>query len=95
MPTIEVEVVYALPEHQDLVAIECQSGTTIRQALYAAGMGAKLADIEQGRLDVGIYGFRQELDFVVSDHDRVEIYRPLRVSPTEARRLRALSKSKI
>ena len=95
MPTIEVEVVYALPDHQDLVAIECKSGTTIRQALYAAGMGAKLADIEQGRLDVGIYGFSQELDFVVSDHDRVEIYRPLRVSPTEARRLRALSKSKI
>jgi putative ubiquitin-RnfH superfamily antitoxin RatB of RatAB toxin-antitoxin module len=93
MPTIEVEVVYALPDNQELVFIECEKGSTIRQVLLLCGMGTVLAQLEQGNLEVGVFGFRQALNYVLSDHDRVEIYRPLSVSPTEARRLRALAKS--
>jgi putative ubiquitin-RnfH superfamily antitoxin RatB of RatAB toxin-antitoxin module len=37
----------------------------------------------------GIYGRRVTLDTKLADGDRVEIYRPLRADPKEARRQRA------
>jgi putative ubiquitin-RnfH superfamily antitoxin RatB of RatAB toxin-antitoxin module len=39
---------------------------------------------------VGIYGRRVALDARLVDGDRVEIYRPLRAQPQDARRQRAL-----
>ena len=53
---------------------------------HVVGMAAGLA-LDQ---PVGVYGRRVALDHLLADGDRVEIYRPLRVDPKEARRRRAL-----
>jgi len=82
MARLRVEVAYALPESQELVALELEQGATVRMALEAAGMHARHA--------VGIHGRRVTLDALLADGDRVEIYRPLRIDPKEARRRRAL-----
>jgi putative ubiquitin-RnfH superfamily antitoxin RatB of RatAB toxin-antitoxin module len=82
MARLRIEVVRARPERQETVALELEQGATVRMALQAAGM-----PLEQ---PVGIYGRRVALDARLADGDRVEIYRPLRAEPKEARRQRAL-----
>jgi hypothetical protein len=82
MARLRIEVVRARPERQETVALELEQGATVRMALQAAGM-----PLEQ---PVGIYGRRVALDARLADGDRVEIYRPLRAEPQDARRQRAL-----
>jgi hypothetical protein len=82
MARLRIEVVRARPERQETVALELEQGATVRVALRAAGM-----PLDQ---PVGIYGRRVALDARLADGDRVEIYRPLRAEPQDARRRRAL-----
>lgn len=79
---LKVEVVHARPEKADLVEIRLPDGATVRDALAAAG-------ISGNPVEVGIFGKRVTMDTRLADGDRVEIYRPLRLDPKEARRRRA------
>ena len=82
MARLRIELVRALPQRLETVALELAQGATVRMALQAAGM-----PLDQ---PVGIYGRRVALDARLADGDRVEIYRPLRAEPQDARRQRAL-----
>lgn len=85
MPRLRVEVVRAWPEQLDLRALELEEGATVRAALAAAGL--------QAPHGAGIHGRRVSLDTKLVEGDRVEIYRPLRADPKEARRRRALKRA--
>jgi putative ubiquitin-RnfH superfamily antitoxin RatB of RatAB toxin-antitoxin module len=50
---------------------------------------AREAGIDAGALDAGIWSRPAPRDRVLRDGDRVELYRPLRIDPKEARRRRA------
>jgi hypothetical protein len=91
---LEVEVAYALLERQFLKAIKLERGATAREAIVASGVLSEFPQIDLENVSVGIFSKRITLDTPLSDGDRVEIYRPLLVSPTEARRLRAQRKAK-
>ncbi len=91
---LEVEVAYALLERQFLKAIKLERGATVREAIVASGVLSEFPQIDLESVSVGIFSKRITLDTPLSDGDRVEIYRPLLVSPTEARRLRAQRKAK-
>ncbi len=82
MARLRIEVVRAQPERQTSVVLELEPGATVRTALLAAGL-----PLEQ---PVGVFGRRVALDHRLADGDRVEVYRPLRTDPKEARRRRAL-----
>jgi putative ubiquitin-RnfH superfamily antitoxin RatB of RatAB toxin-antitoxin module len=84
---MRVEVVYALPERADSVALELPSGATAADAVRASGIAAP----RDYRL--GIFGRVVAPDTRLRDGDRVEVYRPLLVEPKEARRRRARLKS--
>lgn len=60
-------------------------GACVRDALMSSGLAAGGAS-EPWK--VGVWGQLRPLDHVLRDRDRVEIYRPLRVDPKDARRLR-------
>ena len=79
--TISVEVAVAFPVRQTLRRVELPSGSTVGDALVATGVKAS------GQ--VGIYGKVVPAGTVLADGDRVEVYRPLRADPKEARRARA------
>jgi putative ubiquitin-RnfH superfamily antitoxin RatB of RatAB toxin-antitoxin module len=72
--------------------IEIAAGSTVQQALDKSGVQAAFTDIPErlarGDLCLGIWGRACHADQVLSDQDRVEIYRPLRVDPKVARRER-------
>jgi putative ubiquitin-RnfH superfamily antitoxin RatB of RatAB toxin-antitoxin module len=88
MAELSIEVAYAGPEGQRVVALVVPSGTTAWQAVERAG--AQLPEgvaPDPGRL--GIFAKKVAADRVLEEGDRVEIYRPLTLDPMEARRRRA------
>lgn len=87
---INVEVVYALPQRQELVAVRLPEGATVREALDASGLLQKHPEIEPDRNNkLGIYARLVKLDTELRDRDRVEIYRPLIADPKAVRKKRA------
>lgn len=86
---LRVEVVYALPERQWLVAVSLPASATARQAVAASGLLQQHPDIDLDRAALGVFGAVVTHDQILRDGDRVEIYRPLRIDPREARRILA------
>ena len=82
-------MVYALPKQQFLVQLSLPLGSTAREAVEQSGLLVKFPQINLETLTVGIFSRVVGLDHVLVAGDRVEIYRPLLMSPGEARRRRA------
>jgi putative ubiquitin-RnfH superfamily antitoxin RatB of RatAB toxin-antitoxin module len=85
-PEPTVEVVYALPDRQRVVRVPLHEGMTALEAVQAAGLVAEFPELAAGDAALGVFGRRVEGTQVLCDGDRVEIYRPLRFDPREARR---------
>ena len=86
---IDVEVAYATPEQQVIVALKMPEGATVEQAINASGLLNRFPEIDGADIKVGIFGSVCKLDQQLGQADRVEIYRPLIHDPKEARRQRA------
>jgi uncharacterized protein len=86
---IEVEVAYATPEQQVIVALKIPEGATVGQAIKASGLLNYFPEIVWADIKAGIFGSVCKLDQSVRQADRVEIYRLLIHDPKEARRQRA------
>lgn len=87
---MKIEVIYALPERQELATLDMPEGSTALQAVEASGLLPKYPDIEAGsRNKLGVFGKLVKTDTVLRDRDRVEIYRPLIADPKEVRRQKA------
>ncbi|MBV2235286.1 MAG: RnfH family protein [Sterolibacterium sp.] len=86
--SITVEVIYALPQQQDLVQLQLPSGSSLQQAVEQSGLLAKYPEIDLTRNKLGIYGKLSKADTMLRDRDRVEIYRPLIADPKEVRKQR-------
>jgi hypothetical protein len=91
---IRVEVVYALPEEQTLFACELAPGSSVRDAIEQSGLLGRHPTLPIEKAKLGIFGRFCSLDDALQDGDRVEIYRPLRADPKEARRRRVELKRK-
>ncbi|CAM5405237.1 RnfH family protein [Thauera mechernichensis] len=87
---INVEVVYALPQRQELVELSLPEGATVREAIEASGLLAKYPDIELDKKNkLGVFAKLVKADTELRDRDRVEIYRPLIADPKAVRKKRA------
>lgn len=87
--TMQVQVVYALPQRQELVTVKLPEGATLQQAVEASGLMAKYPEIDLAKGKFGIFAKLSKVDAIVRDKDRVEIYRPLIADPKEVRKQRA------
>ena len=92
--TIHVEVVLAMPERQELIALEVNSGSTLADAIAQSGVVEMFEGFELDTAKVGIFGLKASPDQVLREGDRVEIYRPLIADPKESRRQRAVKQAK-
>jgi len=85
---LRIEVVYCpRPGVTDAVNLRLPAPATVAAALRASGLLDRHG-LDEGALRVGVWCRTRELDSLLRDLDRVEIYRPLTVDPKEARRLR-------
>jgi putative ubiquitin-RnfH superfamily antitoxin RatB of RatAB toxin-antitoxin module len=88
---VDVEVVYAAVDRQVLLSVTVPTGTSVRAALLASGVGEAFAELDLADCPVGIFGkvIADPDSRPVQAGDRIEIYRPLLADPKEVRRLRA------
>lgn len=91
--TMAVEVVYARPDCQRVVAVPLGAGMTALEAVQASGLLAEFPELDPASLALGIFGRRVEGSQRLDPDDRVEIYRSLHVDPRAARRRAAASES--
>ncbi|MDX1610518.1 MAG: RnfH family protein [Halofilum sp. (in: g-proteobacteria)] len=86
---MRVEVVYALPQQQDLVAVDLAPGASVADAVRASGLARRHPEIDPEQGPFSIFSRRCGPERILRPGDRVEILRPLKVDPKEARRQRA------
>ena len=91
---IRVEVVLAMPDRQELIALEVPAGTTLAEAISLSGLPEMFEGFEPDFTKVGIFGQKASPEKVLHEGDRVEIYRPLIADPKEVRRQRAITQAK-
>ena len=87
--TILVEVAYALPEKQMILALDVAADATLEEVIRASGMLERFPEIDLGKNKVGVFGKPGKLTDTLHAGDRVEIYRPLIADPKEVRKQRA------
>ena len=87
--SIEIEIVYALPDNQVLKCLLVPEGTTVAQAITLSGLTDLFPEINLTKNKIGIFSKFAKPETILRHHDRIEIYRPLIVDPKEARRKRA------
>ena len=80
---IAVEVVLALPRESRSARLRLADGSSAYQAAMASGLPLDGID------GYAVFGRRVAADAPLRDGDRVELLRPLRMDPKEARRRRA------
>lgn len=86
---IAVVVAYSpAPRQVDHVALSLPEGATVLDALHASGLIERHPEIDPAQARLGIWGKPKEPGDSLRQGDRVEVYRPLRVEPKEARRQR-------
>jgi len=89
---ITVEVVYALPERQTLIALQVPVGTSAGEAVALSGIARLHPEVSERSPPIGIFGHVVGCDHVLSDGDRIEIYRPLVADPKASRNERVAKK---
>ena len=78
---MKIGIAYALPKRQVWFDVELPDGATIQDAIDRSGILKQFPDINLEKQKVGIYSKLSKLDAVLSDGDRVEIYRPITCDP--------------
>jgi putative ubiquitin-RnfH superfamily antitoxin RatB of RatAB toxin-antitoxin module len=91
---IRVEVAFARPDKQKIISLEVEEGSTAVDAVRQSGIVAVFPEIEPGSVDLGIFGkaIKSPSTHELRHGDRVEIYRPLKIDPKQARLNRAKNK---
>lgn len=88
-PRLSIQVAYApQPREVDLVSLQVPDGCTVEQALRASGLLERHGLAIDASSSVGVWARLKPLDHILREGDRVEVYRPLKVDPKEARRQR-------
>ncbi len=92
---IQVEVAYARPDKQEIVSLQVPAGTTALEAVKLSGIVAVFPEIDPDNNDMGIFGkaIKSPAGHELREGDRVELYRPLKIDPKQARLNRAKKKS--
>jgi putative ubiquitin-RnfH superfamily antitoxin RatB of RatAB toxin-antitoxin module len=84
---MQIVVVYAEPMQQTLLNVHVAKGSTVLKAIDASGIRTLYPALSFDH--VGIFGKKVTLETVLTEGDRIEIYRALPMDPKTARMLRA------
>lgn len=93
---ITVEVAYALPTEQKIIALQVEEGSTVFEAVARSRIAELFPQIDINMDPMGIFGkaIKDPKTQVLNSGDRIEIYRPLIIDPKDARAARAAKAKK-
>ena len=83
---IAVELVYGTAERQVLLEYRVPEGTTLGEAIELSGIADSFAGTDFTTLEAGIWGKPCSRSHRLAAGDRIELYRPLKMDPRDARR---------
>lgn len=88
---ISIEVVYALPQRQRIVALEIEDDCTVLAAVQRSGIADDFPEIDLASARFGIFSapVANPAERTLRAGDRIEIYRPLLIDPKTVRKQRA------
>ncbi len=86
--SIRVSVIYADPDCQIELSVDVDPPATVDDAIRASGIAEKLSSGFKPAA-IGIFGRIVSGNDSLRAGDRIELYRPLKIDPKEARRRRA------
>ncbi|HLT14848.1 MAG TPA: RnfH family protein [Marinobacter sp.] len=88
---MQVEVAYARPDKQQILQVTVPEGTTALEAVKASGITEVFPEINPDGIDMGVFGkvIKDPANHELQSGDRVELYRPLKIDPKQARLNRA------
>lgn len=81
---MRVELLRAWPRRFERHELELAAGSSVADALSAAGMTE-----DPETVAYAVYGVRVDLQTLLQEGDRIELLRPLQADPKDARRRRA------
>ena len=84
---MKIEIVYALKNEQFFYTEEVAKGTTVGDALKNSQLLKEFPNLDISK--TGIFSRAVKSDEILSENDRVEVYRPLLIDPKQQRRDRA------
>ena len=87
--TVAIEVVFAVPEKQQVIQLEVPLGTLIRDAVRLSCIESHFPSYDLSALPVGVWMEVKPQAYVVQSGDRIQIYRSLITNAKDARRRRA------
>lgn len=91
---IEIEVAYAKPSLQKIISLKVPRGISILEGIKLSGILQFFPEIDLKRASIGIFSKQKVLTDLLNQGDRIEIYRPLKIDPKDARRAKAKQKAK-
>ena len=86
---INIELIYPLPNEQELFTIMVEPDTSVGAAIEQSNIRLKYPEIDLTINKVGIFGKACKLDKILEAGDRIEIYRPLIAEPKAVRKQKA------
>jgi len=88
---INVEVAFALPDQQKIIALQVPVGTTVYDTAVMSGIVDHFEGLQLAGTPMGIFGkaVKNPQAEKITQGQRVEIYRPLTIDPKVARANRA------
>ena len=90
MAEIRIEVAYALPDKQQIIALDIEEGTNAYDAAAQSGIVEVFPQIDLAAVKMGIFGKAiKPKTHIMKAGDRIEIYRPLISDPKASRKARA------
>jgi putative ubiquitin-RnfH superfamily antitoxin RatB of RatAB toxin-antitoxin module len=84
--SLQVRVVYALPDQQVSVVLEVPPGTTVSDAVTRSKLLEKFPEAAARPLSCAVFGRAVPLTYELREGDRIEILRPLLIDPKQSRR---------
>ena len=78
---MKIGIAYALPHRQVWFDVNLADGATVKEAIERSGILKQFPEIDLEQQKVGIFSKLCKLDAVLTDGDRVEIYRPITCDP--------------
>lgn len=83
---INVEVAYASEERQLIISIKVPENTTVEQAIEISKICETFPEIDLQKNKVGIFSRIVSLGEKLTEGDRIQIFRPLKIDPKKARK---------
>lgn len=86
---LHIEVAYAQARQVHVIPLSVTAGTSIRRAIQDSGILERCPEIDLAVNKIGVFSKLRDLDLVIEDGERIEIYSLLIADPKDARRARA------